>query len=302
VAICFRVEDLKFGLVIGAVLLSSVLAHEFGHIVAARRTGGAGNEILMCPWGGLAFVQPGGTVGAHLAAAAGGPAVNLAVCAITAVGVFGSHAASTVLNPFVLPLGDFSGPPLPALLLLTFWVNWVLFVLNLIPVYPLDGGRILKTLLAVRWDGETATRVYVKVGMILGVLGMLAAVMADMSWGVVFSAMIVILNLHETMQIRTSESYDESFMGYDFSQGYTSLERSAGAVAEKRPGALRRWFRRRQAERERRQAERDAEVEQQLDALLEKVHTLGIESLSSAERRQLARASARYRDKGKRLP
>jgi stage IV sporulation protein FB len=106
----------------------------------------------------------------------------------------------------------------------------------------------------------------------------------------------------EFFQMRTADTLDDSFMGYDFSQGYTSLERSNKSnpsAARRRQGWLERWRERRRVAKELR-ARLDAEQAQaQLDEILAKVHSNGISSLTDAERRQLNRASARLRDKDK---
>ena len=88
-------------------------------------------------------------------------------------------------------------------------------------------------------------------------------------------------------------------MGYDFSQGYTSLERNEPSRPERRPGLLQRWKEKRRMEKQRRDRQEQEHVAQQLDAILEKVHARGIESLSEAERRVLDSASSRLRDQGK---
>ena len=111
--------------------------------------------------------------------------------------------------------------------------------------------------------------------------------------------MIVVLALQESFQMQATESYDDSFMGYDFSQGYTSLEKSeAAAKPERRAGLLARWLARRKAEKQRRQLDLEQQTEQQLDAILAKVHERGLTSLTPSEKRLLKRASNRYRSKG----
>ena len=67
----------------------------------------------------------------------------------------------------------------------------------------------------------------------------------------------------------------------------------------RRPSVWQRWREQRRAERFLREQEQEHEAEKQLDLLLEKVHSEGIEALSDAERRLLDRVSARYRDKEK---
>jgi hypothetical protein len=84
-------------------------------------------------------------------------------------------------------------------------------------------------------------------------------------------------------------------MGYDFSQGYTSLERSEKTRPAARQGLLQRWLERRRAERQNRNEQQKQLVDQQLDAILAKVHELGMGALTPAEKRLLRRASERYR-------
>jgi stage IV sporulation protein FB len=176
----------------------------------------------------------------------------------------------------------------------------VLLLINLIPDYPLDGGRMLLTYMMAGGRTETATETYLRIGVIVGLLILLGGMLFDNVWVVAIGAAVLVLNLHESVQMRTTDAYDDSFMGYDFSQGYTSLERSSAEQSEpeRRPGFLQGWKERRRAEKERRLAEQEAQVEQQLDAILDKIHREGRESLTDAERRLLERASARYRNKG----
>ena len=108
---------------------------------------------------------------------------------------------------------------------------------------------------------------------------------------------IVVLAMQESFQLQATESYDDSFMGYDFSQGYTSLEKSEVAKPERRAGILARWLAKRKAERQRRLLDSAQQTEQQLDAILAKVHERGLSSLTPAEKRLLKRASNRYRSK-----
>jgi Zn-dependent protease len=294
--ICYRLEDPKLGLLFSAILLVSVLLHEFGHVVMARMTHGSGNEIFIWPWGGFATVQPGGTLQSRILTPAAGPLVNAVVCAIAAWPVMHDGWRPELLNPLVFP-STVGASMLLQILVLTFWINWILFLINLIPVYPLDGGRIVHALLASRFGTEASTDLYLRIGFIVGILGMLAGLLFNNIWLVTIGSLVLILNLNEVVQLRTADGYDESFMGYDFSQGYTSLERAEAAGKPRRAGFFQRWKEKRLAERRRRHQEKDAEVQQQLDVLLQKVHASGIESLTEDERRQLKRASAHLREK-----
>ncbi len=297
--LAYRLGDFQLGLVFSVILLFSVLMHEFGHIVAARMTGGGGDEILIWPLGGLATVRPANSFRSQFMTAAGGPIVNVMLCAVTlpAIVMSPEYNLAQALNPLQMPIDEISERVFPDLLALTFAANWILLLINLVPVYPLDGGRMLQACLSARWGGEVATEVYVRVGFFCGFLLLLGGLMFDSTWIVFIGAIVLVLNMQESFQLRMGENYDESFMGYDFSQGYTSLERADDTVPQRRPGFIRRWRDRREAEKLRREQAKQQEVEVQLDALLAKVHDHGIDSLTEAERRQLNRASARFRDK-----
>ena len=76
--------QLRWRLISAAALFVIVLLHEFGHCFAARAVGGHAEEILMAPWGGLAFAQPPRRWGATFITVIGGPMVNVVICVITA--------------------------------------------------------------------------------------------------------------------------------------------------------------------------------------------------------------------------
>lgn len=114
-----------------------VLLHEFGHALACRQTGGKAHEIVLWPLGGIAFVSPPPRPGAVLWSIAAGPLVNV------------------LLWPLLLGLmylaanfGWVEGNrDLARLLFMVFWINQGLLIFNLLPIYPLDGGQIVQSLL-----------------------------------------------------------------------------------------------------------------------------------------------------------
>ena len=161
---------------------------------------------------------------------------------------------------------------------------------------------MVQAVLATRWNGESVNRIYLKVGVVVGFIGFIAGMFADSTWILAIAAMVLLLNLQESFQLQTAESYDESVFGYDFSQGYTSLERDLenDPKPARKPGLLQRWRDRRKAEKDRRAQEQDEQVQAELDELLQKIQDDGIDSLTDAERRKLKRAAAMYRGKEKR--
>lgn len=303
--ICWRLGDLQFGLIVGLIFLLSVLIHEAAHIFAVRSTGGSGDEILVWPLGGLAAVYPANTFRSQFLTPAAGPISNILICLAVAFPVLQSPYAADVFYPFVLPVPNevFASNPAIAVLAVTFWMNWILTVINLIPVYPLDGGRMLLACLTRRLQSDRAKEIYLKIGCLVGFLGFIGGMFGDSVWIVAIAAMVLISNLQETYAMQTQESYEENFLGYDFSQGYTSLERDTEEPRpQKRPGFLQRWREKRKTEKERRARERDTALQAELDSLLQKIQDEGIDALTDAERHRLQQASDLFKQKTKGKP
>jgi stage IV sporulation protein FB len=297
----------KMAFVMGGLFVVSLLIHEMAHIFAVRLTGGVGNEILIWPLGGLAFVQPAGNFRSQFLTPAAGPFSNLLVCGAICswAPLWRSGAFPGILNPLIFPvdpahaLGD---AWVLDVVKVAFWCNWILLLVNLVPAFPLDGIRMTLAVLKNRMDIESAADSAIRISFLAAGLAMGAGLLVDSSWIVFFGSLILFYTFFEWVQLRTSDTLDDSFMGYDFSQGYTSLERSTKQnqpAGQRRKGFIEGWREKRRAEKERR-ARLVAEQDQQwLDAILDKVHQHGMDSLSDAERRQLHRTSARLRDRGK---
>jgi len=114
-----------------------VLLHEFGHALACRQTGGQANEIVLWPLGGIAFVKPPPRAAAELWSIAAGPLVNvLLIPVFFGLIWFGSRAGWGDRVPDAM---EFLG--------MLWLINNSLLVFNLLPLYPLDGGQILRSLL-----------------------------------------------------------------------------------------------------------------------------------------------------------
>ena len=112
-----------------------VLLHEFGHALACRQVGGQANQIVLWPLGGVAYVDPPQRPGATLWSIAAGPLVNVALFPL----LWGllTLSESAAVSPDVHAL----------LWFLTWRIDLGLLVFNILPIYPLDGGQILRSLL-----------------------------------------------------------------------------------------------------------------------------------------------------------
>ncbi len=289
----------KLGTALFGVMFISVLLHEIGHILMARATEGSGDEILMWPLGGLAFVEVQSPRAQRLTALAG-PLVNLVLCGIFLRAVHYSDFATHAWNPLEIPFPKdrFGENPVLDTQVLAFWFNWMCLLINLIPAFPLDGGQVLRSWLTARMGTGMGTEMAVRLAWLIGgLLAIVGLVFFKSMVLLVLAFMIILLAIQEHHQLQVSESYDDSFMGYDFSQGYTSLEKSEPVKPERRVGFWQRWQAKRRADKLKRIELASQQSEQQLDEILAKVHERGLASLTPAEKRLLKRASNRFRGK-----
>jgi stage IV sporulation protein FB len=286
------------------LLFLSVLLHEFGHSFAARAVEGDSHEIMLWPLGGLASCDIPQTPRAHLITAAAGPFVNLLLFMI-AGGVIIYNGYLPPMWPWWDPYaclldylrggGGVSavGPPI-SWIARFFYVNWMLFWFNIVLVgFPMDAGRIFQAILWPKMGFAASMRAAIFAGFITALcVGVYSIAMESVLMG--FLALFIYTTCrHQWLVLETGG--DEAMVGYDFSQGYTSLEREA--PPRRRPSFWQRWLQKRAAERMRRElAEREGE-ESRMDMLLEKVQREGLQALTDEERRFLTRVSARYRNK-----
>ncbi len=290
----------QMGGMLSGLLFISVLLHEFGHIFGARVTGGFGDEILIWPLGGLAQVSPASNARAKLITTAMGPAVNLVICMLLLPFITDSPHFRNAFTPWQAPMttGDFEAADfLSNATLLGFHMNLMLFMLNLIPACPLDGGQMLRTVLVESLGNTRGMEWSIKVSFATGLIVALAAILGNHLLILSFAFLFIMTAILELQRLHMGEYFEESFMGYDFSQGYTSLERTDEQAPQRQPGFFARWRAKRQAEKVRRLELEARETEVRVDAILAKLHEHGMDSLTESEKRQLRRASSRYKDK-----
>lgn len=150
------------GVVLILAVFACVVLHEFGHALTGKRFGVNTRDITLLPIGGVARLEKmPDEPKEELAVAAAGPAVNVVIAA----GIWA----------LLLPVGGVRsieqlsvvGGHLPSQL---FWLNIILIGFNLLPAFPMDGGRILRALLAIRIDYIRATRIAAAIGQGMAVL------------------------------------------------------------------------------------------------------------------------------------
>ncbi|MCA9078681.1 MAG: M50 family metallopeptidase [Planctomycetaceae bacterium] len=292
----------QLGTVCGLLLLASVIVHEFFHVFGARLTGGDAHEILIWPAGGLAYCQPGPSLRSELLTIAAGPLSNALLAAAMLPVILPTEALSYCFHPIVLPPVSLEENLWESLALLMFSLNIKLLYLNLLPVRPFDGGQMLEVVLLQWWETGLVHKISFWTAMGASVLMGMIGYSIEPASGIVLvtvASFILVMNYIEMTQRRLmSYGYDDSFLGYDFSQGYTSLEGDEGEHLRK-PGIVEQWRENRRRKKLEREQQERVETETRLDALLDKVHHHGMDALTPAEQRFLKDASARYRNPGK---
>jgi Zn-dependent protease/CBS domain-containing protein len=168
-------ESALFGVIGFAFLFVLVTLHELGHSFTAQHFGVTVKQIVLTPLGGVAQLAeiPENPVQEFIIAIAG-PAVNVAIAII--MGLVALVSGISIGNP-LLAISGMAGLSLGSLFGFVFIYNIILAVFNLIPAFPLDGGRIFRSLLAIRMEYSRATAIAAIVGqavaVLLGLFGLL---------------------------------------------------------------------------------------------------------------------------------
>jgi stage IV sporulation protein FB len=307
------------------LLLLALAVHELAHAATAFWLDCDQDEVHIWPLGSLVgplFVPRSSE---HILVAAAGPVANGLIVLVTAIGLSVFGGAQFVWNPFgneeivknvVIHQGGAprlaSGALAPALspVWIAGWfgyLNYILLLANLfIPALPFDCGRMLRAYLsstsvvssresiAAPWTARA-------VGLLLLIIGVVRLVRwsTDGITLILLAVLIEYLVRAEARLLEDGGYFDDGVFGYDFSEGYTSLESGAPKVRPYRESALKRWRRRRSELRRQRRIAREAAEERRMDEILEKLHREGRVALTDEENRFLVRVSARYRNRTK---
>jgi len=281
-----------------AVLFGVILLHEFGHCFAARWMGGDADEIVMWPLGGLAMTGAPNRPWPQLVTTAGGPLVNLIICALTAATYWAISWGHPQIqwNPLT---HDYIVPQLLTVqyyLWYIFTVSWALFLFNLLPVFPMDGGRLLQELLWFKIGYYRSMLIACVVGMVGAAMMMAYGAIHLGSW---FGFSLIILGLccfYYCYQQRTVMKAEGPWAYEDENNDYSAAMWKPDEVDEDQPKRKSKRLSRRAVKKLRKQAQSEEAEQARLDAILAKVSAQGIQSLTWKERRVLHKATQRQRE------
>ncbi len=270
--------------ILNVVLFGVVLLHEFGHCFASRWVGGDPREIILTPIGGLAMADAPHRPWPTFFTVLGGPLVNVLICIITG-------AALMLMGVAVIPwnlLGMHSAwIPTNGMVITALWfifaTSWALLLFNLWPIFPLDGGQLLQSLLWWRIGYYKATLF----ACVTGMIGAVIMAMLGIATGALLLLFIAVSGFITCYALRRDL----------LAQGRWAFEDEMDFSASLAPDPVvkGKTLSRRAVKQARKLLAREHAEQEQIDSILAKVSASGMQSLTRAERKALHRATARKR-------
>ena len=292
------VEGLVLTAIAFVMLFVVIWAHEMGHIAAGWRYRIRTDLITLSPLGGIAHMNaPVQTPREEIVVSLAGPATHLLWLAVF-------WPLELVLPERVIDVSGWAWCPIVFTVWYLVWLNTSLLLFNLLPFFPLDGGRVLRAVLSLKVHPNRATLWATTVGMIGGgliVFFALTRVDLESSIGVLLGLTCIFACLGERKRARYAHVYHEARRD-PWAMDPDAWKRGAGPLADPRrkrePGRLRRWLQARDQRKAQQAAMKQAALDREVDAVLDRVNEVGMTGLTDAERAVLKRASQRRRGVG----
>jgi Zn-dependent protease len=297
------------GFVTSIVLLLSLLVHELAHVFAINNLGGHIRSLVLMPWGGNSDIVYPESNGSRMITHLAGPFINGFVFVIGAMLLLQTtnQDLESIINPFgphAFDAGDWER----SLIAIVTWVNFQIFIVNLIPCFPFDGIEILRSV----FESVNAELSRIKIESTLMAIGHLVGVaMIGVAWLMPTSAyaspipappwiVLVVAGItlifcskfacHTEINELSSEDWD-----MDDLEGYDPFYDENSSVDFTDDDQYSQWLNEKRAERETMERELEEAEETQADEILQKLHRDGMTSLSEEEKSLLARVSERIR-------
>jgi len=156
-------------------IFACVVVHELAHCFVGQSRGAVVEEIVLLPLGGVSKLERlPETPRDELAMAIAGPAASIALAGLAGL------VAAIVREPLI-PIDLYTG----ALVARLFWFNLIIAAFNLLPAFPLDGGRVFRALLEQRYDLERATHLAARVGRVFAIVLILVGVFVNLWFSII---------------------------------------------------------------------------------------------------------------------
>lgn len=279
-------ETLLLALICFVGLFAIIWSHEMGHIAAAWRYRIRTTKITLGPLGGVAHLNaPASTPLEELWIALAGPAVHLAWL--------------LVFWPieWLMPEATYYETWFGFLVWFLVVTNQTLLLFNLLPVFPLDGGRALRALLAMKVHPNRATLWAAHIGIGGGMVMMMIALTrtsVESSIGLMIGLTCILGSLNEKRAAQQIPIYGQPSRD-QWASDPDAWKLGRQSDKANNPG----WVaRRRQARAERialEKQQQDVQLDAQVDAILERISKVGVDGLTTEERDVLQRASRKQR-------
>lgn len=291
------------------MLFGIILVHEFGHCFGARSVRGDARDILMWPLGGLAYAHAPMRPWPQFVTVACGPLVNVVFCVGSALLLYAGSGGNFIpgvnpLHPTPLYVQEFMPPAWFSSVYLFYYVNLFLLAFNLLPIYPLDGGQLLHTILWPFLGLQQSTIVAASLGLAGAVFFALWALTGDGGHGMLFFIAIFggftcwqRLQAARAGYLLEDSPYETYGPSHDPRPWYQRIFR-VGTGRRSRPGPRTPvefpnpnpggW-----AAKQAAQHEEDSE----LDRILKKVSETGLQSLTYVERQKLERITRERKER-----
>ncbi len=306
------------GLATALTLLTCLLVHELAHLVAVTHLGGEIHSFVLTPWGGAsAYTQPANhrdRLVVHFA----GPFINGCLFLLGFVMLLqaGFENLRDLVNPLT-PQKFEADRWAMSLLAISTWTNFQLFLLNMVPCFPFDGGRFLRDMFASINRELSHLKIestVLAIGQLCGIIFIVIAVLLrnvddgpfqpTYAWMMAFGVSLIFCSRFDYRnQIREHlemEDWDEEVDDEPLDRDLLFTDSELQFMADENYSQ---WLVEKQQQRELMRHEQQLEIEsaeeQRADQILSKLHEFGIHSLTEDERLLLERVSARARRRRK---